>query len=61
MKKQVRFIKVVTIYCLNDKDECRKSEWEIYARNRMWFGRKIARIEVILKPVFEKKLFEIKM
>jgi hypothetical protein len=52
----VRFNKVVTIYCLNDKDECRKSDWEIYARNRMWFGRRIARIEVILKPVFEKKI-----
>jgi hypothetical protein len=43
----VRFNKAVTVYCLNYKDECRKSDWEIYARNRMWFGRRIARIEVI--------------
>jgi hypothetical protein len=45
----VRFNKVVTIYCLNDKDESRKSDWEMYARNRMWFGRRIARKEVNLK------------
>jgi hypothetical protein len=56
MKKQVRFNKVVTIYCLNDNDECCKSDSEIYARNRMWFGKRTARIEVILKPVFEKKI-----
>jgi hypothetical protein len=27
----------------------------------MWFGRRIAKIQVILNPVLETKLFEIKM
>jgi hypothetical protein len=33
----------------------------MYARNRMWFGRRIAKIQVILNPVLETKLLEIKM
>jgi hypothetical protein len=27
----------------------------------MWFGRRIAKIQVILNPVLETKLFEIKI
>jgi hypothetical protein len=61
-RKKCDFCKVITVFYLNDKEEeCCKYDWEIYARNRMWFGRRIAKIQVILNPVLETKLFEIKM
>jgi hypothetical protein len=60
MKKEVRFSKVIiTVFCLNDKEECRKSDWEIYARNtsRLWFARRIARIQVSnFKSGFKNKI-----
>jgi hypothetical protein len=34
------------------------SNWEIYVRNSMWFGRRISRIDLILKSVLETKLID---
>ncbi|KAL1403209.1 hypothetical protein quinque_015743, partial [Culex quinquefasciatus] len=38
--------------------QARKSEWEIAARDRAWFKRRIENTEPVLGPIFDRDLRE---
>jgi hypothetical protein len=59
--KKVKFSDKVIIHNLDDTDGFRKSAWEMYARDRLRFQKRISELRKIIDPVLNNQLMKQKI
>jgi hypothetical protein len=53
--KKVKFSDKVIIHNLDDTDDFRKSAWEMYARDRLRFQKRISELRKFIDPVLNNE------
>jgi uncharacterized coiled-coil DUF342 family protein len=58
---KVKFSDKVIIHNLDDTDDFRKSAWDMYARDRLRFQKRISELKKIIDPVLNNLLMKQKI